>query len=291
MGREPADTGQAALKLSPLFSIMSLLQLRGAMSRLIDELNRVARAISQPIGFRAERAASSASRMLLIAGLDIPAVSVSSDYISDANAVLFRPGKMRLTATAMQKSIESLPDIPWGGYLEDAGDKKVETLVKAGCDFLVFPVASPVTAMPQDGKVGRILQLQSTPDDGSLRAINELSVDAVLATDACEAGEPVAWQHLIKIQHLANILTKPLLIPVSVNTDSSELKAIWEAGADGVVVEAGTGEPEGLKKLRKAVSELPPRSARKRGKAEALLPRVSREEAGAVPDEEEEEEE
>jgi hypothetical protein len=261
------------------------------MSRLIDELNRAVRSISQPIGFRAERAASSASRMLLITGLDVSAIGVLSDYVSDANAVLLRPGKTRLTATAIQKAIEALPDIPWGGYLEDAGAKKVGMLVEAGCDFIVFPVASPVTAMPQDEKVGRILQLPSALDDGSLRAINELSVDAVLATDACQAGEPVAWHHLIKIQHLANILTKPLLIPVSLNTDSSELKAIWEAGVDGVVVEAGTGEPEGLKKLRKAVSELPPRSARRRGKAEALLPQVSGEEARAVPDEEEEEEE
>jgi hypothetical protein len=261
------------------------------MSRLIDELNRVAQAISQPIGFRTERAASAASRMLLVAGLDISAVGVLSDYIGDANAVLLRPGKARLTATAIQKSVESLPDIPWGGYLEDAGAKKTEILVKAGCDFIVFPVASPVQAMPQDEKVGRILQLQTAPDDGSLRAINELSVDAVLATDACQAGEPIAWHHLIKIQHLANMLTKPLLIPVSVNTDSSELKAIWEAGVDGVVVEVGKGEPEGLKQLRKTVSELPPRSARKRGKAEALLPRVGGEEARAVPDEEEDEEE
>jgi hypothetical protein len=229
--------------------------------------------------------------MLLIAGLDVSAVGVLSDYVSDAHAVLLRPGKTRLTAVAIQKAIESLPEIPWGGYLEDADAKKGETLVQAGCDFIVFPVASPVSAMPQDEKVGRILQLPSALDDGSLRAINELSVDAVLATDACQAGEPVAWHHLIKIQHMANILTKPLLIPVSLNTDSSELKAIWEVGVDGVVVEAGTGEPKGLKKLRRAVGELPPRSAPKRGKAEALLPQVSGEEARAIPDEEEEEEE
>ncbi len=261
------------------------------MSRLIDELNRVVRATSQPIGFRAERAASSASRMLLVASLDSGASGVLSDYVSEADAVLLRPGKSRLAATEIQKAVESLPDIPWGGYLEDAGTKKAGTMVEAGCDFMVFPVASPVTAMPQDEKVGRILQLQSALDDGSLRAINELSVDAVLATDACPADEPVAWHHLIKIQHLANILTKPLLIPVSFNTTSGELKAIWEAGVDGVVVEVGTGEPERLKNLRQAVSKLPPRSARKRGRAEALLPRVSGDEARATPDEEEEEEE
>jgi hypothetical protein len=42
--------------------------------------------------------------------------------------------------------------------------------------------------------------------------------------------------------------------------------------------------------MRRIISELPPRSARKRDKAEPLLPRVGGEAPTATPDEEEEEE-
>lgn len=261
------------------------------MSQLIDKLNRVGKAASQPMGFRSARTVKSESRIILIASLVPGDTSRLADVAASADAVLLRLVKSRLTANVIQKIAGALPDIPWGGYLEDTGMKRVAALVEAGCDFLVFPAASPVAATPQEEKVGKVLQVESTLDNGSLRAINDLAVDAVLIIDAFQADGSIAWHHLIKIQRLANLLTKPLIVPVPLNVADSELKAIWEAGAEGVVVEADTGKPEVLEELRRAISKLPPRSARKRGKAEALLPQVSGDEAKAIPDEGEEEEE
>jgi hypothetical protein len=260
------------------------------MSQLIDKLNRASQATSQPMGFGAARTAKSGSRIILIASLAPGDTSRLADGTENADAVLLRLAKSHLTANTIQEIAGALPDIPWGGYLEDADTKRAATMVKAGCDFLVFTAASPVTATPQEEKVGKVLQVESTLDDGSLRAINDLAVDAVLITDAYQADGSIAWHHLIKIQHLANLLTKPLIVPIPLNVSGSELKAIWEAGVDGVVVEADTEKPEELEELRRAISELPPRSARKRGKAEVLLPRVSGDETRATPDEDEEEE-
>ena len=262
------------------------------MSRLIDELHRVARDTSQPIGFRAARPAASEPRILLIASLAYSGdIDRLSDCVAGADAILLRLAKQRLTATTLKKMTESLPDMPWGGYLEDIIAKKVEILVEAGCDFVVFPEASRISATPQDDKIGKILQVESSLGEGLLRAINDLPVDAVLATDAYQAGDSIAWHHLINIQRLANLLTKPFLTQVPLNVTDSELKVLWEAGVDGVVVEADTTKPGGLQELRRAISELAPRSERKRGKAEALLPRVGGEEKMAIPDEEEEEDE
>ena len=244
------------------------------MSRLIDELNSVAGAIPQPMGFRAARPVSSEPRILLIASL---AQTGDTDHVADcvagADAVLLRLAKSDLTAKTLPKIAASLPDMPWGGWLEDIGVKRMETLVEAGGDFVVFTAASRVLATPQNDKVGKILQVESSLGEGLLRAVNDLTVDAVLTTDVCEAGDSIAWHHLMLFQRLANLLVKPLLASVPLNVTASELKTLWEAGVDGVVVEVGAGQPAGrLRELRRAIGELTFRPSRKRGKAEALLP-------------------
>ena len=258
------------------------------MSQLIDKLNRVDKALPQPMGFRAARPASAEPQTLLIASLSqrVDAGSLS-ECIDGADAVLLRLTKSGLSSSAIQKTVESLPDIPWGYWLDDTGNKKIETLVKAGCDFTVIPATSRVLAAPQDDTIGKILQVESSLSDGLLRAVNDLPVDAVLAADMYDS---IDWHHLMHIQHMANLLSKPLLVPIPLNLTASEIKLIWEAGVDGVVAEVDSTQPSGaLKELRQTINKLPPRS-RKRGKAEVLLPYVGEKRSTVAEDEEEEEE-
>jgi len=258
------------------------------MSRFIDQLNRVTKAASQPMGFRSIRPVTSEPRILLVASL---AQNGDTGHLADgADAVLLRPAKSGATARTLQKIAASLPDIPWGAWLTDIDSKKVEALTGAGCDFVVFPPASRVSATRRDDKVGKILQVEPSLSDGLLRAVNDLPVDAVLAADTGEDGGPMAWHHLMLFQRLANLLTKPLLATATLKVTAGELKALWEAGVDGVVVEVGAGQPGKLSELRRVIGELTFRPSRKRGKAEALLPRIGGE-GGTVTEEEEEEEE
>ena len=257
------------------------------MSRLIDELNKIAKVAPPPMGFRTAHPAPSKLRMLLIASLaQTGNTGRLTASVAGADAVLLRLTKSHLAAKTLPKTVGSLPDLPWGCFLEDTGADKTETLVKAGCDFVVFPAASRFSDTPRDEKVGKILQVDSSLGEGLLRGINDLPVDAVLATDTYEAGGSMAWHHLMLLKNMTNLLAKPLLVPVPLNVTDSELKALWEAGVDGVIVEVGTGKPGGLKELRRAIDELPPRSSKKRGKAEALLPY-----SGGVKEAEAEEEE
>jgi len=239
------------------------------------------------MGFRTVRTASSEPRILLIASL---AQTGDADRLAGcvdgADAVLLRLAKSGPAAKTLQKTGASLPDLPWGGWLEDISAKKVEILVEAGCDFTVFPAASRILAAPQDDKVGKILQVEASLGEGLLRAINDLPVDAVLATDTSEADGSIAWHHLMLLQRLANLLVNPLLTMVSASVTAGELKALMEAGVGGMVVEADADKPGGLKELRRLINELPPRSLHKRRKAEALLPY-----AGSVKDTEPEEDE
>ena len=260
------------------------------MSKLIDRLNQAAKAVPQSMGFRVAQPASTKPKMLLIASLaQANIIDNLGDYITGADAVLLPVAKLSPTAKTIQKIARSVPDIPWGGWLRDISRRGIRPIVTAGCDFVVFP-ASTVLVMPEDDETGKILQIEASLNEGLLKAVNELPVDAVLLTN--EQGEEysLTWHHLMLFQRFADLLTKPLLVSTPSNVTANELQVLWETGVDGVVVEVGVGQPVGrLQELHQAIDKLtfPPR---KQGKTEALLPRIS-EETSIVAETEEEEEE
>ena len=265
------------------------------MSRLIDGLKKSAQALPQPMGFRTSRQVDVTPKILIIASLEVgpPGADTTADSVDGANAILLHSDKPNLTAKTIQKIVELLPEIPWGVYLEENEDKQAAA-IEAGCDFVVFSAASRIsTVLPygKDEKTGKILQVESAMDDGLLRAVNDLPVDALLFTDSSEESGALVWHQLMILQHLANIISKPLIVNVPADITEVELKALWEAGIDGVMVEIDITKAGALKGLRQIISKLPPRSARKRGKVDVLLPRTGGETPTITPDEEEEEEE
>ncbi|MFC2001474.1 hypothetical protein ACFLUZ_03090 [Chloroflexota bacterium] len=262
------------------------------MSQLIDKLNQVSKAVLQPMGFRAAKSGSAKPKMLLIASI-APAENVDSlaDYVTGANAVLLPITKSSSGAKNLQKLVQSLPDIPWGGWLRDIDEKGIGKLVKVGCDFVVFPATGKVLDIPQDDKVGKILQVESSLNEGLLKTVNELPVAAILTAAEPEGEYSLSWHHLMLFQRLANLLSKPLLASIPLKTTASELKSLWEAGVDGVVVEVGKGQPiEKLRELRQAIDDLIPLPPRRWGKTGAVLPHFG-EAVDTASDIEEEEEE
>ncbi|MDD5486593.1 MAG: hypothetical protein PHW65_03475, partial [Dehalococcoidales bacterium] len=122
---------------------------------------------------------------------------------------------------------------------------------------------------------------------GLLRAINDLPVDAALIVNDRPEGT-LTWQHLMFFQRAAAQLTKPLLASIPEKPTSAELQALWDIGVDGIVIEIGKGQIEGLGELRRIISNLTNNSpGRKRGKTGVLLPSMRME----APVEAEEEEE
>jgi hypothetical protein len=262
------------------------------MSRLFDKFQKAAKSTVQTMGFRTARAAAPEPGILLIISLTPEAIKNKSD-IGNAGAVLIRPDEAPLTSAGVKKIAEAFPDIPVGLYLEDTDDKEMATLAEAGADFFVFPASSRIFASAsseEDKKPGRILQVESAMDDSLLRAVNSLPVDAVLAADKFTGGA-MSWHELMIFQHMANSFIKPLIVNIPPDITEVELKALWEAGADGAVVEASAIKTGGLKKLQELINKLPQRSARKRGKVDATLPRRGGAAAAPPPEEEEEDDE
>ena len=259
------------------------------MSRLIDKLKQASQAEHPPMGFRAAKNISK-PRMLIVARLSQTDVDNPAELVAGADAGLLpidRPGS---GVKLLEKIVQAVPDIPWGGWLDSTNRDEIKQVEKAGFDFLFFPAAKMSLALLEAEKIGRILAVEASLDEGLIRAINELPADAVFVDIRQKEEYFLTWQQLMIFQYFATLLTKPLLVTVPLNVATNELQVLWELGVDGVVVETAPGQPAGgLKKLRQMVDGLTPPLKRKRTKARAIVPPM-REEAVPVIDEEEEEE-
>jgi hypothetical protein len=255
---------------------------RGYMSKLIDRLTQTAETVATPMGFRAAKRASVRLKMVLVARVE-PADNTAplSDYVSSADAVI-------TTQINTGKDIaRSLPGTVWGLWREGKGRQPIKDLVEAGADFAVLPLDAELDL---DGteKIGKILLVEPSLSEGLVGTINELPADAVLLADDQGERDAVTWHQLMLCQRFADLLSRPLLVTVPASVSGDELKALWKAGVDGLVVAVKTiKQAEKLKALRQIIDKTD-FAARPRKKVSALLPHIS-EEQTAAPDVEEEE--
>ncbi len=256
------------------------------MSKLIDKLNRTANGGPQAIGFRARQAAPTKPGMLLIASLTPADAGEAVGRTSGADAGLLSITRTKADTRALRECSRDVSGIPWGVWLKDAGRGKTD-LKGIDCDFIVFPASTPLRDI-QDTKAGKILEVNASISEGLLRTINKLPLDAVLIVDGQINSSLLTWQYLMLVRHFAASLVKPLLIPVPAKVTATELGALWEAGADGVIVAVGNGQPpEALSELRRAIDRLALPARHRQDTVKAILPRIT----GKILSEESEEEE
>jgi hypothetical protein len=255
------------------------------MSRLVDKLNKTNKSITQPMGFRTSRSEGEESSLVIIASADSSTFDVIKEYTAGADAVCLIKGGSAISAKSIQPIVKALSGIPCGISIEDTGSKKLDEFIRAGCDFLLFTAESPVESIPQDEKTGKLLRVDPSLEDSLARVINNLPVDAVITTEVTDKGKAITWQHLMNIQRLATLITKPVIIPVPPNISHGELRAVRDADIDGIMVAADPGESGRIERIRRGIRELPPRLVKKRGKSDALLPRSTNPTESAVPEE------
>jgi hypothetical protein len=261
------------------------------MSQFIEKLSQLSQGTTQPIGFRPRQPTLPRPKIQLVASLAQEEAESLVNHITGADAALLRISSLSSGSQTLKKMSQAVADIPWGGWLKTSGQSGISPLIKAGCDFVVFPTSAPLTVFNKGevGKIGKILEVETSLSDGLLRVLNGLPVDAVFLAAEEKTELPLTWQHLMLFQRLGDWLTKPLLVPVPAKITADELQALWAAGVDGVVV-AVTSElsSERFQELRQVINELPFPTPRRRGKPEPLLPRI-RLQTGVEEEEEEEE--
>ncbi len=259
------------------------------MSRLIEKIKKQSEAPQIQMGFRRTLPASTPPSILLIARVNIDEAGTPLKNIDGADAVLLDAANFELTAKALPKIVKPLGETPWGIFLEESIDT-AEALDSTGYDFTVLSPASPIAAAPKNEKTGKILQVESSMDDGLLRALNDLPVDAVLVTDTFGEGNTLGYHHLMILRYLAMLVRKPLIVPAPPSISNDELKALWDAGVEAVLVPVDLSKDENLKALHEAAAKLPPRTAHKDKKIDVFLPHPGEKKEAPPPEEEEEDE-
>jgi hypothetical protein len=249
-----------------------------SVSKFIDNLNRISQAAPQPIGFRASKATLAKHQMQLVAAVGAGDTGTPVDYATGADAGLLRVSKLSSGTRTQKKVSPPTPDIPWGVWLEGPAQDGLKKALELEFDFVIFPAGSTTLVVPPDDGAGIIIQVDTSITEGLLRTVNELPVDAVLIASQQEGGSRLTWHQLMLFQRFASLVTKPLLVLIPPGTGTDELRLLWEAGIDGVVVETGHEQlPGEVTRLRQVIDGLKIPATRKRQKMDALLPRTERE--------------
>ena len=245
------------------------------MSRFVDRLKLASQGVAQPMGFGRGRTVASKPGILLVARLSQAAVSNPADLVSGADAGLIEVSELKNDGEALRGCAEAVPDIPWGAWLRGDRWQRNRKIKNLGGDFVIFPAVSTPLGVLEDIGAGKIVEVEATLSGGILRTIDELPVDGVLLAVEYRGGAAITWQQLMLFQRLGSLTTKPLLVSVPVKVTAGELKLLWEAGVDGVIIAVGAGQAGGLRGLREAIGKLSFPSPRKRGRVKARIPQIS----------------
>ncbi|MFC2068491.1 hypothetical protein ACFLTP_05745 [Chloroflexota bacterium] len=242
------------------------------MSKLLHKLYQVSQTDTQPLGFNATQSAAQRQKMLLVVCLTRIDADNLADYITGADAGLLDMPKFTTVNESLKKMLLAKPNMPWGIWLRDLGQGKAN-VEKTGCDFIIFSAAStPLTTIQIEG-VSKLLEIKISFNINLLRTVNDLPVDAVLTTLEPDDNYFLTWHHFMFIKYLAGLLVKPILVSIPASITDKELQALWEAGADGVIVAINLEQPAGrLNELRQIIDKQIFPSRHKQTRREVLLP-------------------
>ena len=251
------------------------------MSRLIKKLRQISENAAPPMGFKTTTISPS-QLMLLIAALPQSNASVVAQLAkAKVDAVLIHSHDLGRELKTIQKMVSRVGDTPWGVWLEAMTEDEIEGLRKMGGDFLIFVASEAPAALLQD-EIGKVMKITLPCEEGLIRTIDQLSIDAVLL-DLRGEGENLTISQLMNCQWLADSTSKPLLVAIKQRLGDKEMRALWEVGAKGVVVEVEEKPQPELMRLRQIIATLPT-APRKPGEIRAVLPRLEGESGSVTPE-------
>ena len=151
------------------------------MSKLIDRLNQTMKGTSRSLGFQVTPTAATKPKIRLLARVSkvVNPRQLAEETDGADGLLIYLP---KADAGTLKTVAEAIGDMPWGWRLEDSPGGNVKKGLKGGADFIIFS-SDAAFYVPEAEGTGRILEVESSLSEGMVRAINELPVDAVLATE------------------------------------------------------------------------------------------------------------
>lgn len=261
------------------------------MSKLLQKLERISEGRAQPLGFGAAVARGKSLPMVIVASVPVGDARLAAIAAkAGADAVLMTIEHEEKMDEALAKLSSAKTDIPWGVSLNAVTKEEVEQLIGMDCDFVIFaPDKTPAAVLGAE-KIGKVLQIDPSLSDSLAKAINRLSIDAVLLGPVSEDESPLTVHQLMVYERLAAGAGKHLLAAIPPGLPTDDIESLWGLGVRGVVVDLRVKDPEQrLSQVKEAIQKLPTTRKKPGEKISASLP-LSRELSVATPPEEEDEE-
>jgi len=251
------------------------------MSKLVEKFKSLSREAA-PIGFRSAGPSGQQPPLLIIGRPSMPADS--PDFSAGALTGIdgaFMPGK-GLTAGALKRLIETSPEVAFGFTIEGVDPAGFNGLVEAGADFIVFSLKAAAPVL-ETKKPGKFLELPGDTEAAKVMTAAELApiIDGVVISGT---GPTITLEYLLACRRAVRLFDVPVMVEVPASATEAEIRCLWEAGADGIII----GDTGALTGIKKTVESLPKGGRRQWGsksKTRPVLPRLGESTATAEEDE------
>jgi hypothetical protein len=246
---------------------------RGNMSKLIEKLERISEGGGQPLGFGAAANRAKILPMVIIASVPAGNAQLATIAVeSGADAVLMTTEHQKKRDEVLAQLSSAKIDIPWGVSLDKVTREEIGQLIEMGCDFVILAPAKTPAAVLNEERIGKILQIDASLSDNLAKAINRLSVDAVLLSTVGGDEAAITVHELMVYERLAAAAGKHLLAAMPPALPIDDVESLWSLGVRGVVVDLTAKNPElRLSQVKEAIQKLPTRK-KTGGRISATLP-------------------
>lgn len=263
------------------------------MSRFLKLLESVRRG-GHGFGFTARAAAAPPSMVVLavVPGVQAEVVRATAQAGADAVALAATWAELQ-DGAALKAAVDASGEKPLGLMLASADQGKepqADWWGKSGLDFLVVGSDQPAALLAVEG--AKLVSLRLDFDPMQARALDGLEVEGFVVASQDESQTGFTIGDVARYRLLASGTGKPVLAALSGASDQAELKALSQAGIDGVVLLPAALSPEVaaagqiVARMKDEILRLGPRRAGKNRASQGtpLLPRVG---AGASEEQEE----
>lgn len=226
------------------------------MSKLIKKLHQVSESAIPPMGFKLS-SASTVRKMLIIASVaQIKTKTATQPSGLEVDAMLIQSQSIKEEIKNLTRMAGKLGDTPLGIWFESMAEIDVEELNGTGIDFLVFTASQAPAAILQ-ADIGKVMKIDLNIDDNLINTIDQLPIDAVLI-DFRENKGSLDIIQLMNCHRLAGLTSKPILVATQQELAKQDIKSLWEAGVNGVIVEVKEENRQSLDNLSRVIKDLPP---------------------------------
>ena len=141
------------------------------------------------------------------------------------------------------------------------------------CDFVILnPDNTPAAILGED-RIDKVLRIDISLSNSLIRAVNRMSIDAVLLKPLADGEIPLSIRQLMACQRLISGLSKHLMAAMPPGLPIDNLESLWDLGARGVAVDLAIDNPEQrLSQVKEAIEKLPTTRKKPREKVNAVLP-------------------